>query len=137
MRLLLTAVAVFAIACSQPTGPERVRTLGVVVHYDDGPELTVPDTVTRGETFLVEVVTFGSRTCHEFADTEVEMTQTVAIVAPYDNEVRWKDCDDVLVWRLHTAALRFDAFGDARIIIRGREEPSGREIEITRDIVVR
>lgn len=52
------ALALALVACSgtQGFGPERVR--GTISYYDEPVQITVPDSVRRGETFAVTVMTF-------------------------------------------------------------------------------
>lgn len=62
-------------------GSDRVEMVGVIVHDETGPEIEIPDQVARGNPFAVEVVTFGSRICHEEGKTEVEKAGLTALIS--------------------------------------------------------
>jgi len=131
--LLLTA----ALACDPVTGPGRTRVLGEIAgYYADDPHVDVPATAERGRPFSVSIRTYGNA-CRTAGNTGVRVDGLTADVTPYDYMVTKAVCADVLLTFVHTATLRFDAAGLARVRVRGLGRPGGTEIVVEREVVVR
>lgn len=132
---LLLALA----ACAQALEPLRdEEVLGYVKGFNnDDPRIEVPATVARGEAFTVAVTTYGGG-CTSMGRTEVSRQGAEVVVTPIDRENRAAQvCTDILKSFRHVAPVQLHESGTARIVVRGRESPSGREIRVERTVVVR
>ena len=140
MRCRATAIAtaLLAGACSSVTEPREVRVLGEIAGYNaDDPRVAVPSTAERGVPFPVSVVTYGNG-CYRAGDTEVRAVGPSAVeVAPYDFTRAGGVCTDILNGSTHTALVRFDVAGPARVRVRGRRPGSRAEIVVEREVLVR
>jgi hypothetical protein len=155
MRAWLSLLLPALFACSSATEPTadspaetrelsngmvQERRIGTIVHYRDPVRVEVPESVARGESFVVKVTTYGGG-CIAKGDTEVRTEGFDVRVTPYDWEVVRTPpntaCTDDLRLYQHTATLRFDQPGTIRVTIRGREKPSGQVLTVERKTMVR
>jgi hypothetical protein len=147
------------VACASPGGPAGTRSepqirelpsgwvlerrIATIDHFGN-PVFTVsiqvPESVARGQEFVVKVTTYGSD-CVGKGDTEARVNGLSAVVTPYDWEVTRlppkTGCSIAIRPHEHTASLRFDQAGSGRLVIRGRRKPSGNVITVERRIEVR
>jgi hypothetical protein len=131
--------ALVASACDGVVGPGvgEIRRAGVIEHFGDPVSISIPDRVTAGEEFAVQVRTYGGG-CVRAGDTQVQTVGTVAVVEPFDLEQRDRDvaCPDVLRLIAHTAVLRFPDAGTATVRVAGRRAPNGGRITVERAVQV-
>ena len=123
-------------SCDDPTGPEEVRRLGVIDFYGDPIGITVPDTVSVGENFLVSVKTYGNGCVYEDA-TEVNTAGLSADITPYDRHRVGVNCPDLLREHDHTAVLSLQQPGTATISFHGLKSSGDLEISELREVVVK
>jgi hypothetical protein len=137
LRVMLFGFVALAMGCSSITYPEE-RVIGVITGFNaDDPHVAVPDTVAAGESFAVTVRTYGGG-CTRKGETETEIDGLRATVTPYDIQTRADICTDILKQFTHTASLRFNETGTARVVVRGRgHTPDGALLTIERTVVVR
>lgn len=140
---LAAVVSVFLVACGNGELPSQgKRVPGTISYYDEPIQITVPDSVARGETFTVSVMTFVGG-CLEPGNTETEINELEATIRPYDIDTTRPryPCTADIAFHPHTAELRFDASGEAQIrfvgLREGLEHPEGIEMTQTRTVVVR
>jgi hypothetical protein len=140
MRRISTilGVTLLAAACASPTAPAELRVLGEIAGYNaNDPRVELPATAERGVPFTVGVVTYGDG-CYRAGDTEVRaLGPAVVEVAPYDYERPGAVCTRVLMSSTHTARLRFDVAGPARVRVRGRQAPGRAELVVEREVMER
>ena len=116
--LLAASLVVALAACSNPTGPERVRVLGTIAFRAQEPRISLqPD----GRTVEVRVDTFGDG-CREQGETAVVVDGLTATVSPYDYRTATAEtsCTDILQTFEHRAVVQFPTSGAAVIRIRGQ-----------------
>jgi hypothetical protein len=122
-----------------PNGMVLERRIGTIEHHQ-GPAISTPARVRRGEEFLVEVTTWGSD-CVGKGDMEVQVAGLSVVLTPYDWEVVRLPpntaCRVAVVCHQHTAAVRSDQAGAGRVVVRGRRKPSGEVVTVERRIEVR
>lgn len=138
-RVALAALALLGPALpAGGTGPavSRERVIGTIDFHQDPVRIEVPPAVAAGVPFAVRLVTYGNG-CVEKGDTEVRVEGMAAVVTPYDLVLRGQPCVEILRMHEHTAWLRFDAPGRARVAVRGRREPSGEIVTFERSVDVR
>jgi hypothetical protein len=123
-----------------PNGMVVERRVGTIEQSNSQAGVNVPDSVARGEEFVVEVTTWGSD-CVGKGDMEVQVTGLSIVLTPYDWEVIRlppnTGCRVAVIFHEHTASLRFDQPGEGRVVVRGRRKPSGEVITVERRIEVR
>lgn len=137
VRLFLVCVLLGSVSsCDDPTGPEEVRKLGVIDFHGDPIVITVPDTVSVGETFLVSVRTYGTGCVYKDA-TEVNTAGLSVDVSPYDRHRVGVNCPDVIREHDHTAILSLQQPGTATIRFHGLKRPGDLEISELREVVVK
>lgn len=121
-------------------GPEdHVLRPGILVHYGDTAEVSVPSTVTAGEEFTVTVETFGGG-CDGKDGTEVEAVEGAVEITPIDNfYVGDGVCLAILKVFTHTAEWTFDEAGEQTVRIRGRKvsRDVDEAIVLTRTVTVK
>lgn len=105
--------------CAQPLGLVRERVPAQLVLGGDTAEVSMPDTVMRGQSFDVTVVTFAGGCRRESAGAELSAGPQRAVITPYHHRTRASACPDDLLFLPHTVRLRFDEPGTARVEIRG------------------
>jgi len=111
-------------ACELATGPDADPRPGIIQSpYLQAPVVVAPATVQAGEPFQVTVRTLGFSGCWVEARTTVTSEPGAATVRVYDRTVG-EVCTAALKTIDHTAGLRFDAPGTARIVVEGRGDPS-------------
>ena len=138
-RLAAAAVAFYtAAACIPSTEPVRFEEeIGFIKGFNlDDPRVVAPDTVDRGESFTVSVTTYGGG-CVRKGRTAVSAEGLLATVTPYDVTAQQGVCATILLSFEHEAILQFDRAGVARVIVRGRQAPSGQVISEEHSVVVR
>lgn len=140
MRQLTWCILFRTVACSSilnPVGQERV--IGAIAGFNQNdPRIEVPGTVARGQQFQVEVTTYGSG-CTSKGETEVRIQGLSAVITPYAFEKsggRKVVCPDILNAFRHVATVRFEQPGTARVVVQGRQQPSGEVIAAERTVVV-
>lgn len=123
--------------------PRKASACWVTISYYDEPvQITVPNSVARGETFTVSVMTFVGG-CLEPGKPETEANGPEATIRPYDIDTTKPEypCTADIASHPHTAELRFDMSGEAQIRFVGLREwpenPEGIEITQTRTVEVR
>jgi hypothetical protein len=136
MRSFSVITCLLALGCSSATAPDEVKVVGTIVGLSEGvPQIEVPSTAQRGQAFTVRITTTGD-TCTEKLETEVNVSDAVAVVTPYDLEHRGGQCHDIGRTFEHTASVTFEQAGSARVDIRGRETPGGVIVTLQRTVVV-
>ena len=139
MRSTVPFLLVLLAGCARPVEPQRQQeVLGYIqgFHRDD-PRIEVPDVVSRGQAFSVVVTTYGDG-CTSMGRTEVAPSAGGAVVTPIDLEDTSANvCADVLRTFRHEASVQLDRAGTARIVVRGRDSRSGREVQAERTVTVR
>ena len=138
-RFAVAVVAVYiAAACIPSTEPVRFEEeIGFIKGFNlDDPRVVVPDTVDLGEPFTVTVTTYGGG-CVSKGCTAVSAEGLLATVMPYDVMAQQGVCTAILISFEHEAILQFDQTGVARVVIRGRQAPSGEVISEEQSIIVR
>ncbi len=128
-RLSPWLLAILAsVACDDATGPSE-RVVGIIgyeeFYPDDFPTpdpVEAPDTVRVGVPFDIVVTTLGPVSCWEEAGAEVQVSQLLAGIVPYD----WKPpplrcVNDIRVqWFPRVVTLQFDRPGTALVVVQGR-----------------
>lgn len=138
---LLLAVLPACDQISSADGDRDGRTVtrpGSIAFYNQPERITVPDTVTAGVAFPVEVLTFGGG-CASLGETRVEVTELAARVSVFDQDFIPRDgaCTEPLLTFAHQATVRFSRAGTATLQVRGRREPGNHAHTVERRIVVR
>lgn len=144
MRVALPALAALLLGCASSMEPDpevigdRVRVLGTIAGYhEDGPQITL---VPQGRAVWVSITTFGPG-CYRRGETEVEVQGLEAVVAPYNYApLPGSPCTRDLRSFEHTATLRFEVSGTARILVRGLStatHPYGDTITVERFVDLR
>lgn len=143
LGLALAVLASSTFSCSSGTAPEEEQRVGLIAGFNqDDPRIQVPDTVDAGDSFLVEVSTYGNG-CYRQGETEVEANGSSAVVTPWDYvDVSGRACPDILLEFLHQATIRFDLPGTRTVTVVGRERTSqapiaGEPLIVHREVVVR
>lgn len=127
--LALPAVVAVAAACQGGiTGPRDVTRQGIVEFHGDGPEVSLPASVTAGEAMTVTVRTFGGG-CTSQGPTRVDTVDAVVRILPHDitTEGRNVVCPSILRSFEHRADLTFEEAGERTVRIVGRRV--GREVD--------
>ena len=137
-RLSPWLLAILAsVACHDATGPSE-RVVGIIGYdklYED-PGFTTPDpveapdTVRVGVPFDIVVTTLGFASCWEEAGAEVQVSQLLAGIVPYD----WKPsptrgCIDVTRWFPRVVTVQFDRPGAALVVVQGRATSAWTVVE--------
>lgn len=105
-------------------------------------DVEVPDVVVAGETFAVRVRTYGGG-CDREGRTRVSVSGDRAVVEPFDwflSSAAEVACPAVASTFRHEVSLRFDAPGEARVVIRARRfdrAPEGNVVDVEVPVVVR
>lgn len=118
ITVVCSAVAVLGfLGCILPLEPDGVsRTLkpAAIQFYGDTADVIAPASVVAGEPFDVTVRSFGGG-CVSFGETRASVSQRIAEIRPYDQEVthapRNYACPDILVSFSHTVTLVFNERG--------------------------
>ena len=122
--------ALFIGGCSQQggvTAPSPGLQPGILELYGESPEIAIPDTVSRGQTLIVTVLTYGGG-CVRRGPTDAHVEGLLAVVEPYDtvlNGGRGGVCTTELRQFSHQVTLRFEASGTARVRGVGRRVAGG------------
>lgn len=117
--------------------PERV--FGTIEYYEEPISVTVPETVTVGETFSVTVMTYGGG-CIEQGETDVRLEARRAEIRPYDYNVTPRlPCDTSLHTFEHTATVIFTEVGEAEVVFYGQSvsDDGATNTSATRTVTVR
>lgn len=136
LRLGLIAAAM---GCGSPTESGGQRSLGFLVGVHPGdPHITMADTVSVGEAFTATVRTYGLDGCWEEDGTEVAIEGLDATVRPFDidRSHELEGCYQAIQNFDHTATLRFDRTGAARVTFHGRTMDDRNLVTFTRAVVV-
>lgn len=137
--LALPPALAFMAACDGVTGPRDVTRLGIVEFHGDGPEVSLPASVTAGEEFTVTVQTFGGG-CTSKGATQVDTVGSVLRILPLDVSTEGPEvvCPAVLRRFEHRADVAFEAAGERTVRIVGRRvAPDVDErIELDRTVTV-
>jgi hypothetical protein len=109
--------------------------------------VTAPDTVRAGESFQAVVTTIGPDGCWREAGAETKLTASLAILTPYDMNLRDLNrelgCKDSLITLPRTVQIRFSERGEATLRVHGRKivggDPNqqGTPMTVEKKIVVR
>jgi hypothetical protein len=130
-----TTAALLLAGCSL-VGSDGGEQLGIIQSLPDKPaQVTVPATARAGESFTVSVMTYGGG-CTEQGPTRVHISGTTAEVRPYDRDTGRNDCPANSVSYEHTATLRFDEPGTARVHVYGIGYPERNNLLITRLVTI-
>jgi hypothetical protein len=114
--------------------------IGTIEQHHSPVSINAPESVARGEEFVVEVTTWGSD-CIGKGDTEVQVAGLSIVVTPYDWEIIRlppnTGCRVAVVFHQHAVFVRFEQPGTGRVVVRGRRKPSGEVLTVERRIEVR
>ena len=141
MRRLLAIACVLAAACdSYAFGWDSSTGTVVIGFVSNGVSGTViieaPDTVLAGRAFEVTVNTFGSSSCVRPERLDVEMTDTVARLTPYDRVApAGTPCTEDLTAHPHVASVTFPSRGSGMLEVLGRSATG--DTVVRRSVVVR
>ncbi len=98
-----------------------------------GPNVTV---VVDGRTLDVTISTYGNG-CYSGGGTQFSISGSTVTVVPHDRFRRDPvGCTLELRRFQHSVRVEVPAAGEYTVVVRGREEPSHREIELRRSVVV-
>ena len=126
-------------ACNLPTDPSDERNIGTIQFTEADPvRIEAPATAPAGTSFEVRVTTYGGG-CIRQGDTEVQTDGLRSTITPFDVNVTppaGGACTDDLRLYQHVAQVRFDAAGEARVIIRGYSRTLDRIITVERTVIV-
>ena len=86
---------------------------------------------------MVSIRTVWKNSCARDGGTSLEVQHHDAVVVPYDIVAEGRVCLQAPQQFTHTAIIRFDAPGLARVLIKGRKETGGAVVTVERRIVVR
>lgn len=126
MRRLLAAACVLLAACDAYAFAWDSSTGTVVVGFvSNGVSGTViieaPDTVLAGSAFEVTVNTFGSSSCVRAERLDVEVTDSVARLTPYDRVApAGTPCTEDLSAHPRVASVTFPSRGTGTLEVLGR-----------------
>jgi len=81
--------------------------------------VTVPDTVTHGTLFTIQIQTIGGGCTQEAAGTDVTVNGQTVEIRPTDRTVVRNDCPSNLIYINHTANAQVAAAGVATIKVIG------------------
>jgi hypothetical protein len=140
---LLCLGLIYASGCDFLLGederPTFDRQLGVIEFHSDPVSIYLPQVVSRAQPFEVSVRTYGGG-CVKQGDTEFQVTDMSVTIQPFDSFVVSMPsnyaCVDIIRLFSHKVLLTFEDTGVARISVRGRKEPGGDVITVTRSINV-
>lgn len=138
--LLVAALVALGAGCDSPTARVEERLVGIIDVGNSGdPQIVLPDTVAPGETFRVDVRTYGLNGCWRRGDTEVKTEPRAATVTPFDFDgtALFGGCAAAILYFTHTVQLAFEEPGAARVTVRGRGPPSDSIVAVDRTVVVR
>jgi hypothetical protein len=136
-RLACLAALALAAACAASIGTDKgVRQPSVVSFYDSS-EITIPATVRAGETFTVSVKTWLGD-CSRPDGMRTFVSGATAEVRPHDLRVTGKgtSCPNASRSFVHQTTVRFDAPGEARVRVHGRQEPDWNNVAISYPVTV-
>ena len=123
--------------CYAGTGPgEGLHVAVIGFFFEDAPRITVPDTVTAGQSFTVTVDSYGNA-CVRLGPTEVDVIPGGAVVTPLDFVATGGICADILLTFEHEASLSLTDFGAHTVVVRGREMPNGPVVNFPHEVWVR
>ena len=143
LRLLLAGV-VATTACSladlfeSPT--HEVASL--IIFYGDTSRLSAPDTVAPGAAFEVAFQTFGGGCTRTAARTDIDISQNIVRIAPFDRSSGDGTCPSDLLLLRHSVQVRLDVPGQASLRVVGEQRggstgSTNGPAELTRHVVVR
>ncbi len=119
--------------------PTFGRQLAIIEHYGDPVTIDLPQIVLREQPFEASVRTYGAG-CVKQGDTELHMSGMSATLQAFDSFVVSMPstfaCVDILRLFSHSVILTFEDTGVATISVRGRREPGGDIITVSRSITV-
>lgn len=131
----LVALGMLASGCSI-LGLGDTERPGVIEFYGEAAEIFVPDTVSAGVGFEVVFYTFGGG-CVSRGDTDVQVTENIAVLTPTDVHSDADVCTAELRYLDHTTTVRLDVPGAGAVIVTGRTEPGDAAIQRVFSVVVR
>jgi hypothetical protein len=135
--ILTSAIVAFLCACDGILGLDGERQqLGVISFYNDPVVVEAPDTVTRGQPFIVIVRTYGGG-CISQGPTEVRVDDLRATVTPFDINSGGHVCTRELRLFRHEAPIEFARSGTATLVFRGVKRPDDEPIVVERTVIVR
>jgi uncharacterized Zn-binding protein involved in type VI secretion len=137
-RIALAVALVVAGACAAPASSGEERSIATIEFgAADSVQIVAPATARAGTPFEVRVTTFGGG-CVRQGDTEVQVDGLRATITPYDVTVTPEGGACTMELRLyqHAAQVRFDAAGEARLVVRGYSRRLDREITAERTVIV-
>ena len=138
---MLAVACVLAAACdSYAFGWDSSTGTVVIGFVSNGVSGTViieaPDTVLAGRAFEVTVNTLGSSSCVRPERLDVEMTDTVARLTPYDRVApAGTPCTEDLTAHPHVASVTFPSRGSGMLEVLGRSATG--DTVVRRSVVVR
>ncbi len=127
-RLSPWLLAILAsVACDDATGPSE-RVVGIIGYdrlYEDDSFPTpdpveAPDTVRVGVPFDIVVTTIGLVSCWEEAGAEVQVSQLLAGIVPYDWKPSPTTCGERVQWFPRVVTVQFDRPGTALVVVQGQ-----------------
>jgi hypothetical protein len=133
---VVLALLLGACAMPLPTETSESRDIGFIRGFNtDDPRISMPDSVARGASFDVTVVSYGNG-CVSRHSTQLLLQPSGATVIPFDATKRHFACPDILLSLEHRATLHFQTPGERRIVFRGRTLPDSTIISVERTVTV-
>lgn len=119
---LLAAMAFSATAaCGAITGDEFRTEPALIIFYRDTAAIAAPDTVARGDDFVVRVRTFGGGCTREVVRVDVSATGSLAEIKPFNRTRNASVCTADLLYLEHDVRVRFDVAGRAVLRVIGEQ----------------
>lgn len=129
-------------ACDFITGEAYRTEPALIIFFGDTATIAVPDSVGRGQEFVVRVKTFGGGCTRETAGADVSVTGSLAVIKPFNRTRNASACTADLLFLEHSIRMRFDTAGRVvlRVIAEQRGSSTGganRPAVLERSLVVR
>lgn len=135
-RIALFVCSGVVIGCSLVTGSEYREEPALIRYYSEDARITMPDTVTPGQEFVVKIATWGGGCTRSVSRTVVDGT-TIRL---YNRTRKANVCTADLITIEHQAIMKFDSVSDqvVRFIGTNRgQETNSKTVEWVRDRIVR
>ena len=125
------------IGCADSVAPPPGMRPGVLVHYGDTADFTMPSEVFVGSSVEIIVRTFGS-SCLRKGRTDVAVAGRRVTIRPYDLITEpGTVCGDVRATADHDVDVSFTVSGTWEIIVHGQKMPADKHVTVRRQILAR
>ncbi|CAN5728842.1 hypothetical protein BH23GEM6_BH23GEM6_21510 [soil metagenome] len=136
-RLILFAALALTTGCNSVLGLGERQVVAVIDGFGtDAPAIEVPSVVQAGNDLSVTINTTWGDGCARQGPTEIRSDGATRTITPYTIIIERQLCTMEARQFTHTAVLRFDEPGPARVIVRSRAYPSGEVSSMQRAITV-